>query len=110
MVKAIPVRKPFLDGDRIKELLEATSAGLTFLRYTLTNNSLDPDERESIALCVTSPLQGMVEDAQELIGDNPAVLNQVHPRFENFCRDILATEKSSELDRPKPDKEPTWVQ
>jgi hypothetical protein len=88
--------KPFLDSDRLQELLEAKRAGMNFLSFALRDNALNGGEIDGTILALTNRLEGMEDDLQEFFGDGPIVLNPKHPQFEAICRAVHAAAKSGE--------------
>ncbi len=89
---------PFLDGNQLKELLEANRSGMDFLSFALRDNPVDGNEIDGTILAITSRVQGIGSDLQEFFGNRPVVLNPNHPQFEAICRAVHAAAKAGESD------------
>lgn len=96
--------EPFIDTDRLAELLEGTKAGLTFLEFML-RQTLGDEELSFEASSILSHLQETVDETRRLTEGRPALLNPKHAQYENVCRAIRETLESGRVDRsPAPKK------
>ena len=95
MEKFTPSPKPFLDEDRINELLEGLTSGTTFLVTILR------DEDAGNAFCAAAQLESVASELAGLLGEHPAVLNQAHPEYESFRRAIREAQEAITARLPK---------
>jgi len=80
---------PFLDGNRIGQLIQGLSSGTEFVAHVLQDMDCPA------AVAGVAKLEEMAAELAQLLGTNPAVLNQDHPKFETICRNLHAAIKEA---------------